>query len=396
MIAAGGPPADEIAARISAFQAALGAAGLTGALIVQRRDLFYLTGTAQDAHLVVPAHGEPRLLVRRSGSRARQESPLERVERLDSMRDLPGAIRDAGIVGGRLGLELDVLPAARYLAYARALDGLELDDCSPLVRSLRSIKSAWELEQIEAAARQVEVGMRAARWALRAGITEIELAAEIEHAMRNAGHQGVLHARGFGFDPSPACVLGGPSAAVPGGWDAPIVGPGPNPAIGAGSSERPIESGETVIVDLLGGAGGYVADATRTFATGEPPEQLVRAHALAHRILTEVSAGARPGVTGEDLFLRARELAGDEPGFMGVEGENVVSFVGHGLGLEVDEPPFLARGFATPLAAGMVFALEPKFLFAGVGAVGVENSFVVEEGGARSLIDVEETLLLVD
>ena len=123
-------PRAEIEARLAAFQAALRDAGIDAAVVVQPVDLYYLAGTTQNAHLVVPATHEPILLVRKTLERARAESPLERIEQLRSLRDLPGALDAAGVESGRLGLELDVLPAARYLDYARRLPGYELTDCA--------------------------------------------------------------------------------------------------------------------------------------------------------------------------------------------------------------------------------------------------------------------------
>src|SRR5215211_4217310 len=114
-------PRDEIERRVARFQERLRDDGLDGALVVQETDLYYLTGTAQSAHLVVPATGDPALLVRKTFARAREESPLDNVEPLRSLRELPSALAAAGVPRGRLGLELDVLPAGSYLNYARRL-----------------------------------------------------------------------------------------------------------------------------------------------------------------------------------------------------------------------------------------------------------------------------------
>jgi len=136
-------PRKEIDRRIGAFQAALTADGLDGAVVVQETDLVYLAGTGQSAHLLVPAEGEPVLLVRKTFERAREESPLARVEPLRSLRELPEALGQVGLADGRIGFELDVLPAAAYLNYARRLEGIEIADCSPVLRRVRAVKSAW-------------------------------------------------------------------------------------------------------------------------------------------------------------------------------------------------------------------------------------------------------------
>jgi Xaa-Pro dipeptidase len=385
-------PREEIERRIGGFQAALREEGLDGALIVQEVDLFYLSGTAQSAHLVVPADGEPALHVRKVLERARRETPLERVEPLRSLRDLPGALAAAGVAGGRLGLELDVLPTALYLGYARRLDGFELVDCSATLRRLRAVKSPWEIANVRAAAEMLaQVPDWVARHA-RPGMPERELSAELERELRLAGHQGVVRFRGFNQELFYGSVLAGPSAAVPGATETPIVGPGPNVSVSKGASARPIERGEPIVVDLCGSHEGYLADQTRTFSLGPLGPRFHEAYEAAREILHGVAEEARPGVTGAELYERAVELAAGRDGFMGA-GEERVSFVGHGFGLEIDELPLLARGWSEPLAEGMVFALEPKFVFPGEGAVGIENSYVVGPAGADAVTTATEDLL---
>jgi Xaa-Pro dipeptidase len=385
-------PRAEIERRLTGFQAALRAEGLDGALVIQDVDLFYLSGTAQSAHLVVPAEGEPALHVRKVLERARHESPLERVEPLRSLRDLPGALADCGLGGGRLGVELDVLPAALYLGYARRLDGFELVDCSAAIRRLRAVKSDWEVANVRAAADMLShVPDWVARHA-RPGMAERELSAELERELRLAGHQGVVRFRGFNQELFYGSVLAGPSAAVPGATETPIVGPGPNVSVSKGASARPIQRGEPIVVDLCGSHEGYLADQTRTFSLGPLDGRFREAYAAAREILHRVADEAVPGTTGADLYERSLELAKGLEGFMGAGSERV-SFVGHGFGLEIDELPLLARGWDEPLVEGMVFALEPKLVFPGEGAVGIENSYLVTAGGAEPLTSAGEELV---
>jgi Xaa-Pro dipeptidase len=386
-------PRSELDRRLEAFQGALRGAGLDAALVVQPTDLYYLTGTAQNAHLLVPAHGEPVLLVRKTLERARAESRLPRIEPLRSLREVPDALAAAGLRGGRLGLELDVLPAARYLDYRTRLPAFELADCSPLLRRLRAVKSDWELDRIREAAAMLAGVADRVRSVLREGMTELELAAELEAWLRRQGHQGVLRMRAFGGELHYGTIAAGAAAALPGGSDTPLVGLGPNPAVGKGASARPIRRGEPVIVDLVGASQGYLADQTRTFSLGPLRPHLREAYELALRILRTVASEARPGVPASALYRRAGELAGDLAGrFASAER---VSFVGHGFGLEIDEPPFLARGYDEPLQPGMVFALEPKFVFPGEGAVGVENSYAVTADGVERLTAAPEELIEV-
>jgi Xaa-Pro dipeptidase len=383
-------PREEIDRRLERFRAALRREGLDGALVVQEADLFYLSGTAQSAHLVVPVDDEPGLFVRKSLERARDESPLARVEPLRSLRDMPAALASSGLERGRLGLELDVVPAAIYLGYARRLDAFELVDCSALLRGVRAVKSEWEVANIRSAA---EMLSRVPEWVARharVGMTELQLSAELERELRFAGHHGHVRFRGFNQELFYGSVLAGPSAAVPGATETPIVGPGSTVAVPKGASQRPIQRGEPIIVDLCGTHEGYLADQTRTFSLGPLGRGPWReAYARAREVLAGVAADARPGATPSALWERAASLAaGRERHFMGG-----VSFVGHGFGLEIDELPVLAPGFDDPLEPGTVFALEPKFVFPGEGAVGIENSYVVREGGVECLTSAPEELI---
>lgn len=384
-------PREELEARIAAFREALAGDGIDAAVIVQSTDLYYFAGTTQSAHLVIPVDAEPVLLVRRTLERARAESALERVEPLASLAGLAEALSRAGVRAGTLGFELDVLPAARLFDYQRRLPGFEIADCSPAVRRVRAIKSPWELERIREAGRMLEGVGDCVASVLRAGMTELELAAEVEAWLRRRGHQGVLRMRGFNGEIHYGTVVAGPTGAEPGGSDTPLVGRGPNPAVGKGPSSRAIQPGEPVVVDLVGSSLGYLCDQTRTFSLGPLPARLREAHERAVEILHGVAAAARPGVAGSELYALANELAGDRRAWFA--SAERISFVGHGFGLEIDEPPFLARSWQDPLEEGMVFALEPKFVFPGLGAVGIENSYAVRSGGVEVLTHEPEALV---
>jgi Xaa-Pro aminopeptidase len=150
-----------------------------------------------------------------------------------------------------------------------------------------------------------------------------------------------------------------------------------------------------VIVDLVGGYDGYLADQTRTFFVGAAPADLRRAYDVSVSILRAVEDRMGPGVAPSALFDLAERMAGDEglaEHFMGHGGDRV-RFLGHGVGLEIDELPVLAPGFDVPLEAGNVVAVEPKFVFPGRGAVGVENMYAVTDGGWELITTASEELI---
>ena len=371
----------EIERRLTAFQQALRAAAIDCALLIEASDLVYLTGVMADAHLLVPADGEPILLVRRSLERVQADSPLEDVRPFRSFKELPPLLTELG--ARRIGLELDVLPAARYLRYRDLLPDAELVDVSDVLAGVRAVKSTWELTMIGKAAEQVAAAFVAAPALVAEQPTDRAIQIELEHLMRQAGHQGPLRFRGLNGQMFYGAVLAGPDGAIAPWADTPLGGPGPSAAVGKGPSGWEIRDGDAVTVDLVGGWEGYLADATRTFFRGTPNPQLAEALVVCESILAALEELMVPGTPAEQLYLRGLELA-TEAGFgdhwMG-HGPGRVRFVGHGVGLEINERPFLAQGFTDPLAFGNVIAVEPKLVFPGLGAVGVENTYAVDRDG---------------
>jgi Xaa-Pro aminopeptidase len=190
-------------------------------------------------------------------------------------------------------------------------------------------------------------------------------------------------------------VLGGASGAVPGYSDSPLCGPGPNAVLGKGPDHAVLRRGDPVIVDLVGGHDGYLADQTRTFSVGPLGADLRDAYEAAVRILRSVEQRIAPGAAPSELFTHAEELAGHEglaEHFMGHGGDRV-RFLGHGVGMEIDELPVLAPGFDEPLQPGHVIAVEPKFVFPGRGAVGIENMYAVTEDGREQMTTASEELI---
>ena len=372
-------PAGEIERRHAALRAALADDGLDAVLVVEASDLVYLTGVMADAHLVVAREGDPVLLVRRGIERAEADSPLVDVRPLGSLRALGPVLAERGV--RRLGLEMDVLPAARYLRYGQLLEGIELADGAPALARVRAVKSEWEAGRMRLAAAQLGAAFRAAPGLVAGEETDLAIQIELERVLRRAGHQGPLRFRGLNGVMFYGAVLAGPDGAIAPWADTPLGGPGPNAAVAKGPGGWRISDGDAVTVDLVGAVDGYVADATRTLFRGEPRAPLGEALAVCEAILADLEELMRPGVPAQDLYRRGLELA-TEAGFgdhwMG-HGPARVRFVGHGIGLDINERPFLAEGFEEPLEVGNAIAVEPKLVFPGVGAVGVENSYLVTD-----------------
>ncbi len=387
-------PLDELRSRAQRLQALMREAGLQGAMATQNADVFYLSGVVQQAQVYVPVEGRPVLMVRKHHGRASMMSQLGEasVIAVRSLKELPGLIERAG--GGnrpaRIGFEFDTLPVATFNAYARALAGLgaELVDASMLFRQVRAIKSDYEIAQIKRAAEVADAGARAAAEHLREGITEVELAAAVEAALRIAGHSGAVRIRAYGQEMHMGHLLAGDAGALPSFMNSPTGGHGPGPWAPYGAGARPIRRGEPVLLDYSGEWGGYIADQTRMLSIGALSGFWLDAYAAMLDVEGRLAQEVRPGMTSGDFYdmalARATELGyGDN--FMGPPEEESpgqrVSFVGHGVGLELDEWPPLQRGTDAVLQGGMVLAVEPKLIFSGRGAIGIEDTYRLTDDG---------------
>ncbi|MGI6656633.1 MAG: M24 family metallopeptidase [Desulfobulbus sp.] len=391
-------PKSEIDARVRAVQEVLNRQELDGALIIHHTNLFYLSGTSQGGHLFIPRSGEPVLMIRKSAQRARQESAINEILDVKSIKAIPDLLSDRGHAIGQVGLELDVIPYNTWAMYNKVFNDTTFTDISMPIRRIRSCKSAYEIGLLQEACAVLDQVFAEVPAMLRTGMSEIELASLFEAGMRRRGYGGCSKMRAFNQDFFLGNVVSGASGAAPTYFDGPVGGCGLTPANNPhGAGWKTIAANEIVYIDYTCVINGYTADGARMFVIGELSDELRRAHEASLAIEKELVAMLRPGVICEDVYTRALALAeqwGLSEHFMGLGAEQV-RFIGHGVGLELDEFPIFARGVKAPLAAGMTFALEPKFVFAD-GAIGTENTYVLREDGAEALTKAPESITRID
>jgi Xaa-Pro dipeptidase len=391
-------PAAELAERIAGLQAGLAALGLDAALVQQNADLFYYAGTVQQSYLYVPAEGEATLFVRKVAERARLESALGAIVPLASPKDLPRLVAERyGALPARLGLELDVLPVTHFRRLEKLLPGATFEDVGRTIVRQRAVKSAWEVERIRVSAAVADEVARLIPGLIEEGLTEVEFAGRVEAEARRLGHEGYIRMRGFNQEMFYGQLLTGVSGCVSSYLDTPLAGTGLSPSVAQGASFRRIGRGEPVVFDFVPVRDGYLADFTRIFSLGPLDAQLLRAYEAALRVQEAATDAARPGATCRAVWeaaLAAAERAGLAAGFMG-HGAGQVPYVGHGIGIELDELPVLT-GSGLELEPGMVFALEPKFVLPGAGAVGIENTWVVTEDGVERLTLAPQEIVIID
>ena len=392
-------PATELYDRIHRLQAEMAAADLEAILLLQNADLFYFTGSIQQGVLYVPAAGEPLYLVRKEQGRARMESGLQQVVPLQSPREIPGLLAEHGLpLPRRAGMELDVVPVETFQRFAKVLPGCEMVGATHQIRMVRAVKSEYEIAIMKDAALQVDKVCRRAREIIREGMTDLELAAELEYTARKEGHQGLSRMRGFNAELFYGHIFSGSDSAVPAYLDAPLGGLGVNPSVGQGASYKKIKAFEPICIDFAGAFDGYLVDQTRIFCIGGLSERLLKAYDDMLRIQNRLLEIARPGMNWGAVYDDCHRLACDlgyADHFMGNKGAQV-SFIGHGIGVEIDEYPFIARGFDRyELKENMTFAFEPKAVFAGLGAVGIENTFRLAGDGPKHITYSDQALAIL-
>jgi Xaa-Pro aminopeptidase len=289
------------------------------------------------------------------------------------------------------------LPTNIFFSFKGIFKDPEIVDISHAVRLIPAVKSPYEVSIMRRAA---EFSDQVADWVpniLCEGMSELELAGKIEAEARRLGHQGVVRMRLWGSEMFYGHLLSGPSGAVPSFLSSPTGGSGASPAVAQGPGFKTIQRHEPVLVDYMFAYNGYLSDHARIFSLGALPDDLIAAHAAMLEIQQMVKELARPGVRSGELYDRALEKTkelgyGDH--FMGV-GPERIRFVGHGIGLEVDEYPFLAADQKLELQLGMTVALEPKLIFPDKGVVGIENTHVVTKDGLEQLGKFPEKIIVV-
>lgn len=379
-------PKEELIRRRHCMQEMLRQGKLDGILLAHNMSMYYFSGTMQCQYVYLPAEGETLGLIRKNRERAVRESAIT-MTTMGGFSGLPALLAEHGHLPKTLGLELDVLPAAIYQRLDKAFAGVVLADASLQVREARQVKSAYELEQFAAAAEQVDKLHQLVPQLLHEGKEELELAAELEFALRKMGHQGTARMRGFNQEMFFGHVLSGTEGAAASFLDSPTGGVGLSAAQPQGAGRRILKAHEPITVDYGGIHNGYIVDQTRLYSLGRLPDVLSRAFEVALEVQDAVCALLRPGVTGGEIFdaaVKVAEKFGLAEHFMGY-GDTQAKYVGHGVGLEFDEFPILAKKSPHLLLHNTVVAVEPKFTFPELGVVGIENTWHITDKGVHKI-----------
>ena len=260
-----------------------------------------------------------------------------------------------------------------------------------LIRQARSTKTEMEIEFFRRSGVAHAKAYAQISSVYRPGMTDLQLSIEVERLMRLEGCLGIFRVFGQSMEIFMGSLLAGDNAAAPSPYDFALGGAGLDPTLPGGANGSLIQPGQSIMVDMGGNFYGYMGDMSRVYSVGKLTDQAYAAHQTCLEIQ---EAMAKPGVICEDLYSKAIELvtkAGFADYFMGVEQK--AKFIGHGIGLEINEAPVIAPRIRQELEPGMVFALEPKIVLPGVGPLGIENSWVVTAEGLEKLTLAPEEII---
>ncbi|MHC1636309.1 MAG: M24 family metallopeptidase [Candidatus Methanospirareceae archaeon] len=362
-------------------------------LLLHSRDIYYFAGTTQPSLLLVFKDQEPIIIFRMNYEKGKEETWIADA-RSGSIKDIEELIPK----GVTIGIEKDVIPAGVCESILRRVKDAKIVDISSLILQIRMLKSPYEIKMMEEAARISNAGHERLREVLSEGMREIELAAEVEYAMRKAGHEGLLHIRKWDGFLHYGMVSSGENLCSPSGFPgATITGVGMSRASPYGASPRRIKRGDLVMADIGGVYHGYHSDEARMYVVGEASEEQIERYEILLEIQKRVIPVMKPGRKVSEVYDVAFSVVNEyecAEWFMGYWHYGV-RYLGHGVGLELDEPPLVAPGVNIELQEGMVLALEPKLIIPGWGGLDLEDTFLITDSGGKHLTYSPRELIIV-
>ncbi len=381
---------DESNRRLDRVKSQMAEPGIPALLISDNANKYYLTGRVFDGYVYIPLEGPVIYFVRRP-----VELEGDDVVYIRKPEEIAGTI---GLnVPPAIGLELDVLPYSTAMRLKNIFPESELKNASTVMRHARAVKTPQEIEMIRrSGVKHVHVYSRIPRL-FKADMTDMELQVEIERVSRLEGCLGQFRISGDSMELYMGNVLVGDNADAPSPYDFAMGGAGLDPSLPVGANGTPIRPGNTVMVDMNGNFDGYMTDMTRVFALGDIAPLALEAHRCSidiHRALCDMM---RPGALAKDLYAKAEEIVkerGLTAYYMGHRQH--AGFIGHGVGIEINELPVIAPRSRDIIAEGNVIALEPKFVIPHTGAVGIENTYAVYADHVECLTPAPEEISYLD
>lgn len=353
-------------------------------------DVYYLTGRVFTGWIYLPLEGPVIYFVKRPVTLRGDDTVM--IRKPEEIAETIGLNTPESI-----GMELDLASWSTVNRLKAIFPEARLCNGSTVMRQARAVKTPAEIEKIrQSGIDHIRVYSHIPRL-FKPGMTDIELQIEIERVSRLEGSLGQFRISGDSMEIFMGSLLAGENADATSPYDFALGGEGLDPSLPVGANNSEILPGTTVMVDLGGNFTGYMTDMSRVFSYGEIPQNALDAHRCSIDIHRAIAKAALPGVEAKALYEMAMEMVkerGLEHHFMGHRQH--AGFIGHGVGIDINELPVIAPRSRDILAVGNVIALEPKFVFPHVGAVGIENTYHVTEHGLECLTPAPEEIIPLD
>ena len=385
---------DDLALRLDRLDLIMGVTGTDTVVVCSNANLYYLCGRVFCGFILYHRGSRrPVYFVRRPVTLTGIDIvPIHKPEQIAEHLDAFG-LQPLGLTA----LETESRSYAQTMRLAKALGLEKFTDADSIFRRVRAVKTPAEIKRIKYSGECQERVYREIPRLYREGMSDIELQIEIEHASRLEGCLGLFRVAGNEMELFMANILAGDNADTPSPYDFAMGGAGADPSLPVGANGTIITPGQSVMVDANGNYSGYMTDMTRTFAPTPLPDEAMRAHQLSIDICKELAQMGRNGVAASMLYEKAVSMveeAGLQDYFMGHRQH--AGFIGHGVGIEINELPVISPRSRDILESGNIIALEPKFVIPHVGAVGIENTYLVNEDGPMTcLTNADEQIRLL-
>ncbi len=377
---------EEQALRLEKVRGIMNEKKIDALLISDNANKYYLTGRVFSGYIYLPLKGEPIYFVKRPVTM--KGDGVVSIRKPEQIAESIGMVPPATI-----GLELATASYSKVERLLRIFPQSELADASMVMSAARAVKTAEELEKIRISGIKQDHVYRKIPTLYREGMTDVELQVEIERESRLEGCLGQFRINGDDMELYMGNILVGDNADVPTPYDFAMGGEGMDPSLPVGCNGTVIKPGNSVMVDVNGNYTGYMTDMTRTYYVEEIGDLARKAHECSIAICRRLAELGRPGTEAKALYEEAEKMAreaGLHEYFMGHRQK--AGFVGHGVGIEINELPVIAPRSRDILQENNVIALEPKFVIPKTGAVGIENTYVVTPDGLKPLTNTPEGL----
>lgn len=363
---------------------------IDAALISCNVNLLYTCGQIISGYLYLPLQSPARAYIKRPNNISG-----EYIHFIRKPEQIIEFLKEDGLPTPQtIMLEGDELSFTEYNRLAAMFPESNVVNGTPIIRQARNIKTEMEVEMFRRGGIAHTKAYEKIPAVYQEGMTDIQFSIEIERLMRLEGCLGIFRVFGNSMEIFMGSLLTGNNAGEPSPYDFALGGKGLDPSLPVGADGTPLKNGQSVMVDFGGNFNGYICDMSRVFSIGKLPEKAYAAHQVCLDIQEKVTSMIKPGVICEELYNAATDIA-DKAGFtdyfMGINQK--AKFIGHGIGLEINESPVLAPRIKTELEAGMVFALEPKIILPEIGPVGIENSWAVTTDGVEKLTLCSEEII---